>query len=275
MLLAGSVVGWLPRMPGTASWLMAPVLWLVVGGLLVERCGWKVLRTAVVWWAWVQVACLPLFWMGWTPYEGAWTGTLGKRGVLAAWLALASCWSNGWRAWALASLAVATGSLTGIPAILRLLRGPLPPMLWPWALLGPVLAWRWLGLRLTTRLDVWAESLHWIIPHWLTGWGLQQLPVGFQDAVLLHRQPTQYGASLYLNNTFLDVLLRGGLVGTLALLAVLTWAAWRSYQTRTLWTFGLALWVMTWQSVGAQPALLCLAIVWLLSLTQPRSVDAH
>ena len=273
LLLLG-VVGWIPRMPGIVTWVCQPLLWLLAGIALVERWGWTPLRQAVCWWAWAQVVLWPLSWVGWTLYDEGWTGTLGRRAVVGCWLGLASLWSSSWRAWVLAALSLLTGSVSGLVALLRLV-----PLRWrhplTWVALGGVVALsgRWWGIRLTERWEVWTQAVALIPTHWLTGWGLQQLPVGFREALLTETAGTRYSPILDLHNTWLDVAVRGGLMGLSCLGLVMGWAFRRSQETKTLWTWGFAAWVMTWQSVAAQPALLCLGIVWLMSLCEPRRVD--
>lgn len=273
-LLVG-VLGWLHRMPGTLVWVAQPFVKAIAGVLLVERWGWLPLRRAVVWWAWVQVAWWPMSWIGLAPYAGGWTGTLGSRHVLAIWLMLASMWSSRWRAWGLALASLATGSVTGLPALLRLLglRWWLP-MTWLQVTGVAVLSSRWWWPKLSARWEVWTQAIALLPTHWVTGWGLQQLPVRFQEAAWSAQMGSRWAPGGDLHNTWLDVAVRGGTLGSLALLVVMAWAWWRSEETGTIWTWAAACWVMTWQSVGASPALWCLAMVWLLSLCAARRMDA-
>jgi len=271
LLLLVGVAGWIPRMPGTVTWSCQPLLWMLAGVAVVERWGWQPIRQAVIWWAWAQVALWPLSWFGVTLADEGWTGTLGRRAVLGVWLAFASLWSSGWRAWALAGFSLATGSLSGVLAIVRLL--PIQwrhPLNWAGAVSVLVMTARWWGARLTERWEVWMQAVALVPTHWMAGWGLQQLPVGFQEAIWNPQIGTRWSPILDLHNTWLDVLVRGGAVGALCLLVVMGWAAWRSAQTQTWWTWLAACWAMTWQSVGAQPALMVVAMGWLASLCQPR-----
>ena len=108
--------------------------------------------------------------------------------------------------------------------------------------------------------------------HWLTGWGLLPLPFAFQERLNLGASP--FGV-VDLHNTWLDVLVRGGCVGFLLWMLWIVWTFKRSKTLGTLWTWGFWMWVMCWQSIAAQPALLCLLIVWWLSLHQPWRNDAR
>ena len=268
--VVGVGLTWLWRTPEAVPWVAQVVLWLLAGVALVERFGWTPLKRAVVILAWLQLPLVALQHAGVPVYSPEPSGTLGRRAILGAILGLASLWSAGWRAWVLTLGALATGSFTGglIP-LLRLSWTQLfLPRAWPLLVLGLCLTRRAWITALSTRWAVWAQTPTWIDAHWLTGWGLQQLPVGFQEFLQVGDRHF-FSPVQDLHNTWLDVLARGGLLGLTALLLVMGWAWYQSLRSHTLWTWSFAVWVMTWQSVGAQPALLCVGLVWLFSLCQP------
>lgn len=272
--LSLSVFAWIPRMPGSLLWLLQTLVWVWAGTALVERFGWKVLQQAVCWIAWLEVVILIAQWCGWHVYPSVGlSGSVGRRAVLGTLFGFASLWSPRWRAWFFAGMSGLTGSWTGvIIPLFRLL--PLAwwvPMTWTMPLTLLLLTHHWWMERFLLRWQVWSHALSLWIQHPWTGWGLEALPRGFAEASIVGT----ISIIRDFHNTWLDTLIRGGSLGMLVLLSLLLWAGLRSWRTKTLWTFGMALWVMTWQSVGSQPVLICFALIWLLSLCNARRLNAH
>ncbi len=208
---------------------------------------------------------------GWNPYlrvEGAWiVGSLERRAGLGILLALASVWSTGWRAWVLAGLSVATGSLVGIPAVVRVLlsRGAVGLM----ALAAVVVvAIPSVLERVQPRLELWG-SLDWM-RSW-TGWGFRLFPGGFQEVGAVN------GAEVFIpyrdyHNVFVDWILRAGIIGAASVVAWIIWVFRQGLKGWRGWTIALALWVGVVQSAEAIPVILVLFACWMVGLTREASL---
>lgn len=226
------------------------------------------LRRAVLAVAWCQVViCLAQAVGWWTPWPRSpkWVlnGTMGMGTPVAIWIAVAACWSSGWRRLVLALAACWIGSWTVISAMGLLLAWPvlrrfeaLGLCLIGSAILGTTTWWR---SALIDRLDVWRD---WVWS-WL-GVGFAVFPGGFQDDTRLGRM---LGWRDY-HQTGLDLLARFGVLGLLAL-AVVLWWAW-SHRKGQESALGMLCWAGCWQSLEQFPYLAVLLLVWAV-----RAISQH
>jgi hypothetical protein len=263
-------LAWAIGSPLALNWLLPASLMLIAGWRLTERCGWLALRHAVVIAAWAQIPLMALQAAGWDFYPG--TGSVGLRGTASILLGMASLWSSGRYAWVLAIAACATGSWTGflIP-MLRLL-----PVDWKapnsWVILALFIGLTfgiW-GERLLLRWDVWASLP--ALRNAISGWGLWQLPAGFQETITVNGKETIILVR-DLHNTWLEWIYRGGIIGTGFMIAGLRWLWMRAKETRTLTVLMFVLWVGLWQSMASQPVIALLFLIWALSLCKPERVN--
>ena len=248
------------------AWIASSLATLAAGAVVAERADGRWLRQAVVVCAWAQLPVMAWQALGgvgpWPVIGDGLTGTVARRGVVAALLALGSLWSTGARAGTLALAAGLSGSCVSLPALARLVweRGHWRGVGVSVALGVGLLPWLW--PRLGSRWDAWhGAGVIW--GGWLTGWGFLPLPGGFRYDIGAGRWgrfvQTDY------HSAWLDWVARFGLPGALMLVALGLWT-WRRSRGAARWTWGLVAWAGCWQSVEVNPVLLGLGLIWLVQI---------
>ena len=220
------------------SWLWLAT-WLLVLASLDTLTPDEVVRAVVVV-SWVELAVVATQALGWTHYPqigSGWTGSVGRRYLLAALWALASLWSRGRWAWWWAGCSIATGSWMGLVALARL------GGRWRWSGLVVVLAtapWWW--SRVVLRMPIWWDGL--TIGFAPVGFG--KLTGGFLGQGMLDRL---LGWSDY-HCVPLELWARFGWWGVVGIIAAL-WVYRQLRPWEALWLIAVA----CLQSLEAYPAL--------------------
>lgn len=259
-------------------WISQTTLVLVAAWIIAERGEWHWLREAVV-------ACA-LFQFLAIAYQHDWPwpyarvgGTVGKRAPCSTLFAVASLWTSGWLSILLAYGTTKTTSYVG--AVVAIGR-------WVWQFirrfeaiglmatvgLGAFVAVREqsnllhaLRHEVVPRLSGWSQT-DWLgASQWVWGWGFQPFLAGFFDA----SPAGMLQQWVFYHSTWIDWIMRTGIAGAGLLAWALCWF-WRRSRVVPMWrwTFLLALWAGTWQSIEQFPSMIALLAIWVIGLSQTR-----
>ena len=131
------------------------------------------------------------------------------------------------------------------------------------------------GVRASSRLEVWGNVV-WILKRgWLTGWGFFPISGSFREHAL-GGQAMGSLALTDLHSTWMDWLVRFGLVGLLAISPLVIWVVRRTFSNPAswkLWTLILAAFAGSLQSAESLAVMSLLGFVWLMRLNEEEGVS--
>ena len=259
-----------------SAWISQSVIILTAAALISERGKFVWILRAVLGCGILQVLIMVLqafnISVPWPSAGPGPCGTLVKRAALSIFLGSVSIWTTGKKAWFFAIASAISGSFAGsIPAFFRLLYRHLAnPMVLAMSLPIALLLGSFSYTRVSDRVDVWGNAVSFFSQSWLTGRGFFPLPGSFRE----DGGGTGFGLALFsdYHSTWLDWIVRTGLIGILILGAGLFWmfsqvkdgASWRK------WSFLMFLWAGTFQSAEAFPVMILLALCFMIGLNYQK-----
>lgn len=255
-----------------ASWIGQVFIIGSAAVLIVERGDWQVLRKGIVVACLVQVPFMIVQGFGLeVPFLRAggdnWpiSGTVSRRSVLSALLAVGCVCSGRVTSLVLATGSLFSGSWTGsIPAILKISFRYIKRL----GVIGFVsvltlfvASFNLWQAHFGLRWKVWS-GMSWLS---LKGIGFDELKGGFREAHPL--SGVLYWTDYH--NTFLDILARFGIMGMLVIVVFFSWLIKR--RANLLWPIFLILWLCLWQSLEGSAVLSMLVVFMMMGIDQKTS----